>query len=98
MNAAAVVIHKQNKLIEFFNETGAIDAEHAISIAQFGIRRNYIFNRMVSRGVFIEYEPDKFYIDNDTVPAFMAKRRTRAFTALVVVLIIAALYYLLHYY
>jgi hypothetical protein len=97
MSAGAAVIHKQNKLIQVFNEIGAKDAEHAIFIERFGIRRSYVFNRMVLRGVFIESEPDKFYIDNDTVPVFIEQRRRRAFIALGVVLLIGVCFYLFHY-
>jgi hypothetical protein len=74
MSAAAAVIHKQNKLIGFFNEVGAVDPEHAIFIDAFNIRRSYVFERMVSRGVFLECEPGKFYIDNGMVPVFVQKR------------------------
>lgn len=70
MSAGAAVIHKQNKLIRLFNEAGAVDAEHAISINKYAIRRNFIFERMISRGVFIECEPGIFYIDNTAVPMF----------------------------
>lgn len=91
----AAVIHKQNKLIKFFNEIGAIDAEHAILLNEFGIRRSYVFDRMVLRGVFIECDPGKFYINNDVVPVFREKRRIRAFIALIVVLLMVVLYQLL---
>jgi hypothetical protein len=90
MSGASAVIHKQNKLIRFFNENGAIDSEHAILIDQFGIRRSFVFNRMVLRGVFIECEPGKFYIDNSIVPSFKVQRRNRALITLVVILAIIA--------
>lgn len=95
MSGAAAVIHKQNALIRFFNEVGATDPEHAIFVREFNIRRSYVFDRMVSRGVFVECEPGKFFIDNVMVPAFIQKRRNRALIALAVVLLIMALYYLL---
>ncbi len=95
MSGAAAVIHKQNALIRFFNEAGAVDPEHAISIAEFNIRRSYVFERMVSRGVFIESEPGKFYLDSVMVPVFVRKRRNRALIALALVLLALALYYLI---
>ncbi len=94
MSGAAAVIHKQNSLIRFFNEVGAVDAEHAIFIREFNIRRSYVFERMVSRGVFVECEPGRFFIDNVMVPVFIQKRRSRALITLAVVLLIVALYYL----
>lgn len=91
VSGASVVIHKQNKLIKLFNEAGAMDAEHAILIERFGIRRSFIFNRMVLRGVFIECEPDKFYMDNNIVPMFIELRRRRALTAFGIVLLLAVM-------
>jgi hypothetical protein len=32
MSGASVVIHKQNKYIEQFNEAGAVDEEHSIFV------------------------------------------------------------------
>jgi len=93
MSGASIIIHKQNKLIGLFNEAGAVDAEHAIFIDRFGIKRSFIFNRMAARGIFIKCEPEKFYIDNNAVPVFKEQRRSRALIALVFVLIIAALLY-----
>lgn len=90
MNGASAVIHKQNKLIRFFNEKGTIDSEHAILIDQFGIRRSFVFNKMVWRGVFIEYEPGKFYIDNSIVPIFKVQRRNMALITLIIILAIIA--------
>ena len=78
MSGAAAVIHKQNALISLFNEVGAIDPEHAIFIDEFNIRRSYVFEKMVLRGVFIECEPRRFYIDNSMVPVFIQNRRYRA--------------------
>lgn len=94
MSGGAAVIHKQNSLIRYFNEVGAVDPEHAVFIFEFNIRRSYVFNRMVSRGVFVESEPGKFFIDNGMVPVFIRKRRSRALITLAVVLLIMALYYL----
>lgn len=92
MSGATVVIHKQNKLIRLFNEAGAIDAEHAISISEIGVRRSLVFNKMVSRGILIECRPDFFYINNNEVPRFNEQRRIRGIIAVVVFLIICALY------
>lgn len=95
MSGASSVIHKQNKLIRLFNEIGATVPEHAIFIEDFNIRRSYVFERMVSRGVFVECEPGKFFIDNEMVPTFIRSRKNRVFIAMVAVLAVMAVYYLL---
>lgn len=94
MSGGAIVIHKQNELIRSFNQAGAVDAEHAIYINKYGIRRSYVFDRMVLRGVFVECEPGKFYIDNDTVPDFIKQRRSRVIIMLSLVLALIIVYYL----
>jgi hypothetical protein len=95
MSGASVVIHKQNKYIRTFNELGAVDEAHSIELEEAGIRRSYVFSRMVDRGVFIKCWNGKFYIDNDAAERFKGMRRKRAVVALIVMLVLFAAYYLL---
>ena len=93
-NSGAIVIRKQNKYIDSFNKVGAIDATNAISLSEIGIRRSFIFDRMVSRGVFIQCADDKFYIDNKAAVYFKEYRRRKALIFLAVVLAIVGICYL----
>jgi hypothetical protein len=95
MSGASAVIHKQNKFINKFNSAGAIAPESAVSLEELGIRRSYIFDRMASEGVFVECENGNFFINNQAVQGFKERRRNRAFFALAVLLVFAALYYFL---
>lgn len=91
MNSAASfgIVLKQNKYIKLFNDLGAIDAEHAIFMNNRGIMGHHVFDRMVNRGVFIECEGGKFYMDVDAARRFRDLRRKRAIIALLVALAIA---------
>jgi hypothetical protein len=94
MSGASVVIHKQNKYIRTYNELGAVDEVHSIRLEEVRIRRSYVFNRMVDRGVFIECGYGKFYIDNDAAARFKEMRRNRAMVSLVVIFVLLAVYFL----
>lgn len=95
MSSASVIIHKQNKYINIFNELGAIDEDHSIDLNEVGIRKNYVFIRMCDRGVFVPCNNGRYYINNQAAILFKENRRKRALTALVIVLIIFAVYFML---
>lgn len=86
MSAATVIIMKQKRYIDTFNRLGATSAEKAISLEEANIRRSYIFNRMVGRGIFIPCGNGKFYIDNQVVEALTNLRRKVAFAAILLLL------------
>ncbi|WP_234117924.1 hypothetical protein [Clostridium hydrogenum] len=75
---------KQNKYMKLFSDLGAIDAEHAISMNNRGIMGHHVFDRMVNRGVFIECERGKFYMDVNAAIRFRELRHKRAIIAAVV--------------
>jgi hypothetical protein len=76
-------------------EIGAVDEAHFIRLEEARIRRSYVFNRMVDRGIFIECVNGKFYIDNEAAERFKVMRRKRVVIALVVILVLMAVYFLL---
>ena len=86
--AGAQIIIKQNKYIAFFNKVGAVDAEHAISfdevISKTGFSRGFVFRKMVQKGLFIQCENEKFYIDNQAAQRFKERRHNRAISILTV--------------
>jgi hypothetical protein len=93
MSGASVIMHKRNKYIRIFNKLGAIDEEHSITLDEIGIRRNYLFNRMTQRGIFIRCENGKFYIDNEETLRFKKKIRKRGLVGLIIILIFAMVCY-----
>lgn len=95
MSAGASVVLKQNKLMRLFRINGAVDEEHAICIEYYGIRRSFIFERMVARGVFIESQPGVFFMDERAAGYFVEARRRRALAALLIIIPVIVIYYLL---
>ena len=68
--AGAIIIMKQNKYIDLFNNLKAIDEEHSVALNDIGVRRGLVFNRMIAKGVFVECNDGKFYINNQTAINF----------------------------
>ena len=87
------MIHKQNKYIKLFNDLGAIDLEHSINLDDVGISKRYVFNRMIYRGIFIECEHKRFYIDNQAVARFKENTRKKALILSILILVFFAIYY-----
>lgn len=65
----------QDSYMELFNKSGAIDSEHAVSLDQIGVKRTFVFGRMVNRGVFKESGNGRFYIDNLESENYKKRRR-----------------------
>lgn len=82
MNAATIVIIKQNRYIDTFNRLGATSSEKAIRLEEANIRRSFVFNRMIDRGIFVPCENGKFYINNQMVGSLTRHRRKVGLAAL----------------
>ncbi len=94
MSTAAVIMRKQNMYIDTFNRLGATSAEKAISLEEANIRRDYIFSRMISRGIFLQCENGKFYVDNQVVDSLALLRRKVAFIAVLFIVAILIMYFI----
>lgn len=92
MNAGAVVIHRQNKYINTFYQYGAVDAEHAIMPEAVGLRTNYIFQRMCTRGVFVHCGNGAYYLNAKAAVYFREARRKRLLVCLAIIIIIYFIY------
>ena len=80
MSAAAVIIIRRKKFIRRFTEEGATAPEKAILFAEVGMRRSWIFDQMVRRGVFVSIGQDRFYMNEQAAEAFLRAQRRRAWT------------------
>ena len=91
MSSATVIIAKQNKYIRRFQEAGAITPEAAVELDQIGCRNSRLFQRLVDREVFKLSQQGKYYLDPEAAEEFKRARRIRALTALIIVLVLAAI-------
>lgn len=89
MSTAAIAIAARRlKYIRKFRKAGAVSPDTAIPLETGNIRPGFMFKRLVSSGVIVETEGNRYYL-NETREAQMSKRRRTA--ALVTALIIAFL-------
>jgi hypothetical protein len=90
MSGAVVVIH-QNRLMRRFQDGKATDPKSAKTLAEIGCRNSWVFRRMVAKGVFIETDDGRFYMDEEAARWFVKLRWRVAFIFLAVVLLLFAI-------
>jgi len=78
MSAAAVIILRRKKFIRRFAEQGATCPDRAIPFEDVDMRRSWIFDQMVSRGVFVRAGNDRFYMNQEAARTFLEAQRRRA--------------------
>lgn len=91
MSAGAVVIKRQNQIIRAFRDAGATFADNAKSLDEVHCRKSLIFRRLVSKGVIVKCDDEKYYIDNRVADSFLTKRRRNVLIALFVAVILSVL-------
>ena len=75
MNAGAAIVGRQNRYMRRFEEAGATSPADASTLEALGCRRSFSFGRLLQRGVFVEVEDGRYYLDVVSAEAFRARRR-----------------------
>jgi hypothetical protein len=75
VSAAAVIILRRKKFIRRFVEEGATSPDQAIPFADVGLRRSWVFDQMVARGVFVRVGHDRYYMNEPAAQTFLAAQR-----------------------
>ena len=91
MSAAAVILLRRKKFIRRFAEQGATSPDRAISFTDVGMRRSWVFDRMVSRGVFVGLDHDRFYMNQEAARTFLAAQRRRVLTVAGILLVVSVI-------
>ncbi|HNQ90821.1 MAG TPA: hypothetical protein PKM73_19575 [Verrucomicrobiota bacterium] len=55
------------------------------------MRRSWVFDRMVSRGVFVGLDHDRFYMNQEAAGAFLAAQRRRILTVAGILLVMSVI-------
>ena len=84
MSAGTVIIMRQNRIIRAFREAGATFADNAKLLADLRRRNSLVFRRLVSKGVIVKCDNEKYYIDNRAADTFLINRRRKVLIALFV--------------
>lgn len=88
MSAATVIIRRRKRAIRRFQEAGATSPAHPIRFADVGMRRSWVFNRMIAQGVFVEAGADRYWMDPQAAESFLQAQRRRALIGAAVLLVL----------
>lgn len=77
MSAAAIIMKRRRALVRRFQDLGAVDAAHAITLAAAGVKPSWIFEQMQRRGVFVALPEERFFLDEPGAAAFFGAHRAR---------------------
>ena len=88
MSAAAVIFLRRKRFIRRFREQGATSPDQAIPFADVGMRRSWIFDQMVSRGVFVSVGNERYYMNEQAAEEFLDAQRRRALVITAIMLVV----------
>jgi len=89
--AGAIVVHKINRIISYFEQAGAFTERSARTPEQLGVRTGLIFKRLVNAGVLIETSGKRYYLHRENLAAFRSNRRKRILFFLLIIIVIIAI-------
>ena len=92
--SAAVIILRRTQFIRRFAQRGATSPEQAIAFADVGLRRSWIFDQMVARGVLVRVGEDSFYLNAAAATVFLAAQRRRALVIAAILLVLVLIFIL----
>ncbi|WP_160669836.1 hypothetical protein [Clostridium sp. C8-1-8] len=96
MSGAAAVKHIQNRYINKFQESGALDREHSVTLDELGMRESNVFNRMVKNNIFIKCNNSKFYLDLSALESYKRSKRKLGLYILIALAVFLVFYYLIY--
>ncbi len=62
--------------------------EKAVPFVDLGMRRSWVFDQMVSRGVFVPVGLDRYYMSCPAAQAFLAAQRRRALVVTMILVVV----------
>jgi hypothetical protein len=92
----AVIAIQTKKIISRFAQREAFSPDRAVTPGELGINENFIFRRLVSRGVITEAGLGRYYINRENLEDFNALRRRKVFIVLAVILVVVLVYALFY--
>lgn len=61
----AIIIARRRKYFKSFRQARALSAGSSIRLADHGIKRSMIFDRLVSQGIIVPVGDDRYYLDEE---------------------------------
>lgn len=92
--AGAIVAARIKRDINRFVKAEAFSEKSARTTEELGVRKGFLFNRLVNQGVFIETSGHRYYLHLENLAAYQQSRRRRALIALAIILVTVLILYL----
>lgn len=77
MSGGAVILIRQKRYVRCFRAAGAVEPARGRTLAELGVRSNWIFRHMARHGVFVQAPTGRWYLDEDAYRRFVARRYRR---------------------
>lgn len=90
--ATSRVLRRQRELAAHFASAGATSPERAASLSDLGLTADATFERLVTGGVIIRANGDRWYLDHAMWGQFTARQRTRLLIAATVIILGATVF------
>ena len=89
--SGALIIGRQNRLMESFERAEALSPVAARTLEQLGCRESFVFQRMVGQGVFRCVDDEHWWMDAEAAADFVHRRHRKILIILGLGLLAAAL-------
>jgi hypothetical protein len=89
-----IILWMQKRLVQKFREACATLPNQAMTLQDLGIRRSFIFKRMVRKGIFRLAGEDRYYLDEEASEHHFRRAKTLIFAAAGIAVAVLLLYLL----
>lgn len=91
MNAGAVIAAQQRKAVAAFRQHACTSPESARPLEELNVRRNFAIRALIRRGVFLEVDSNRYWLDEEAWESLCAQRRKLVLWLLVAMAITIAI-------
>ena len=92
----AVIAVQLRKIISRFEQHDAFTPDRAVSPEEIGLSKNFIFRRLVTRGVLRETTTNRYCLDREKLADFNDLRRKKILIIMGIIIIVILIYALLY--
>ncbi len=86
MAVVPVVLIRMKRYMRVFHKAGATNVSTAIIPEEHGIRKSWVFNKLVRKGIFVPVNNERYYIDIEKETAFKNRRQSIVIVLLLLIL------------
>jgi len=91
-NGNLVILALQKRLVRKFQEAGATRPRQAAPLPDLGVRRSFVFKKLLKKGILREAEGERYYLDEEAAGRHFRRARIGIFTAVGIALFVLLVY------